>query len=344
MTQQQGGVFRNVDGTKGNFEMQLQCYGRQVCPKGNHIIKDTKGPHGRTIWYTQEQLFMPLHERTNVMANTSASIEPVKTASARVTSPARPAETKQNNGWNIWESSPDGISNKAETLLSSLVEPGWKKVVSEKFQDDEKFLDLAEFLHRETTGGEIVYPPHTDLFSALNLCPLEKVKVVIVGQDPYHGPGQGHGLAFSVRQGVPPPPSLKNIFQEAMDDVDIDSPPHGNLEHWAEQGVLMLNTVLTVRRGDANSHSGKGWEQFTDFIIQYLNSEKKGLVFLLFGNPAQKKASKVDETEHILIRTSHPSPLGARKTAAPFLGSRCFSRCNQALKEQGRDPIDWSVR
>lgn len=346
MTRQQGGVYRNVDGTKGNFEIQLQCYGREVCPKGNPIIRDSAGPHGRTIWYSKEQLFMPLEKRfeSEASENKQQGTDDRVSVAANVKTNFRSVIAEKNKKWEIWGASSAANSSKGDILLSSLTEPGWKAIVTNEVLGDASFGHLAEFLHQETLSGETVFPPHEDLFSAMNLCSLEKVKVVIVGQDPYHGPGQGHGLAFSVKKSVPPPPSLKNIFKEAIDDVNIDPPTHGNLEAWAEQGVLMLNSVLTVRQGEANSHSRKGWEQFTDYVIQYLNSEKKGLVFLLFGNPAQKKASSVDETKHILIRTSHPSPLGARKTAAPFLGSKCFSRCNQALKDQGHDPIDWSVR
>jgi uracil-DNA glycosylase len=182
------------------------------------------------------------------------------------------------------------------------------------------------------------------VFAALNLCPLEKVKVVIVGQDPYHGDGQGHGLAFSVQNGVKPPPSLVNILKEAHADVGIPyPPPHGNLEHWAGQGVLLLNSVLTVRRGKANSHASQGWETFTDTLVEILNERKDGLIFMLWGQPAQRKASAVDESRHLVIRTSHPSPLGATKTNSPFLGSRCFSRTNRFLEQTDREPIDWKV-
>ena len=348
MTRQKGGVYANVDGSKGQFEMKLQCYGRQICPKGNLIIKDTNGPHGRTIWYSKEQLIMPLHERFPPSASTpsepSSSPAPTRTNNMSCLSPTpdrqqQQQQQQQKHDWDILNS-----SAPTQSLLSSLTDPGWKTILSEIAKDNVTFQSLATFLQQEIATGKTVYPPHGDLFSALNLCPLEKVKVVVVGQDPYHGPGQGHGLAFSVRKGVPPPPSLKNIFSEAMDDVGIDAPQHGNLEHWAKQGVLLLNSVLTVRRGEANSHAKKGWEEFTDFIIEYLNTEKEGLVFLLFGTPAQKKAGKVDDTKHVLIKTSHPSPLGARKTASPFLGSKCFSRCNEALEEQGKAPIDWNVR
>ena len=202
---------------------------------------------------------------------------------------------------------------------------------------------MEQFLENERSSGATIYPPQTDIFAALNLCPFDKVKVVICGQDPYHGPGQGHGLAFSVRLGVPPPPSLKNIFREVVDDVEIPPPAHGNLYKWAKQGVLLLNTVMTVRRGEANSHKQQGWEEFTDSVIRAIDEQNDGVVFLLWGNPAQQKAKGIDESKNVVIRTSHPSPLGATKTKSPFLRSRCFSRANQALEEMGKDPVDWTV-
>ena len=207
-------------------------------------------------------------------------------------------------------------------------------------------------LRRQSTT---IYPPLPDTFSALNYTPLDKVKVVIVGQDPYHGPGQGHGLAFSVRRGVQIPPSLRNIYKELMNDKDISNfrslPQHGYLERWARQGVLMINTVLTVRRGEANSHKNKGWETVTDDIIRAIDRRAKangtGVVFLLWGKPATKKATTVlggtASTRHTIICTSHPSPLGATKTNSPFMGSKCFSKANQALKKIGMDEIDWRV-
>ena len=162
--------------------------------------------------------------------------------------------------------------------------------------------------------------------------------------DPYHGPGQGHGLAFSVQKGIKPPPSLVNIFKEAHADVRIPyPPPHGNLKDWANQGVLLLNTVLTVQRGKANSHARHGWEKLTDAIVEILNEQKQDLVFLLWGQPAQRKASSVDESKHFVLRTSHPSPLGATKTNSPFLGSRCFSKANACLEQSNQEIIDWRV-
>jgi uracil-DNA glycosylase len=226
-------------------------------------------------------------------------------------------------------------------LISGLEDQGWKNALSDAIRS-ESFQNLESFLEQERATGATIYPPQEDVFSAFNLCPLDKVKVVIVGQDPYHGPGQGHGLAFSVRHGIKPPPSLKNIVREAMEDVGIDEPTHGDLEHWAKQGVLLFNTVLTVRRGEANSHSKQGWEDFTDAVIRVLN-ERQGVVFLLWGNPAAKKAKGVDDSKHVIIQTSHPSPLGVTKTKSPFRGSRCFSRANKALEDMGSAPINWSI-
>jgi uracil-DNA glycosylase len=199
-----------------------------------------------------------------------------------------------------------------------------------------------------------VFPPAVDTFSTLNLTPLDQVKLVIVGQDPYHGPNQGHGLCFSVRKGVKIPPSLRNIYKELVQDKEISNvsamPTHGFLERWAKQGVLMINTVLTVRQGEANSHKGKGWELFTDEVIRAVDKRAKvngkGVVFLLWGKPATEKAKTAlggSSSRHTIICTSHPSPLGATKTNSPFMGSKCFSRANVALKEYGYDEIDWRV-
>jgi len=209
--------------------------------------------------------------------------------------------------------------------------------------------------------SKTVYPPECDTFSALNLLPIDNVKVIIVGQDPYHQPGQGHGLAFSVRKGVKIPPSLRNIYKEILNNSCISQiPTHGCLEMWAKRGVLLLNACLTVRRGEANSHAGMGWEEFTNEIIRVLverNEERKdgrGLVFLLWGKPASKKAEPIlargkmigcskNNGLYTVICTSHPSPLGATKTSSPFLGSRCFQRANEALVKMGREPINWSI-
>ncbi|RMX63770.1 hypothetical protein DD238_006542 [Peronospora effusa] len=205
------------------------------------------------------------------------------------------------------------------------------------------FQALTTFLESEEDRKKTLYPPPADVFAAMRDCAFSNLKVVILGQDPYHGPQQAHGLSFSVGHGIPPPPSLKNIFKEAMSDVGITRPLHGCLSCWSRQGVLLLNTVLTVRRGEPNSHKKRGWEQFTDAIISKVSKDASNVVFLLWGKPAQEKGSLIDSKRHLVVCTSHPSPLGATKTNAPFLGSKCFSRANSYLKEHGKEPIDWSV-
>eukprot|EP00521_Asterionellopsis_glacialis_P017856 CAMPEP_0195303832 /NCGR_PEP_ID=MMETSP0707-20130614/33431_1 /TAXON_ID=33640 /ORGANISM="Asterionellopsis glacialis, Strain CCMP134" /LENGTH=523 /DNA_ID=CAMNT_0040367489 /DNA_START=15 /DNA_END=1586 /DNA_ORIENTATION=+ len=340
----QGGSYRDVDGNKGKFEFNLQCYGREYCVRGKPVRRETKGPHGRTIWYTDDQLFMTLSERRDgkvLLKNEIASDPDPFDFIGRSTSEMHRVESaekeKELNDYN-----PEDNREYVDQLIAGLTDSTWKDALSSAITA-KSFGDLSSFLATERSRGATIYPPERDIFSALNLCPLDNVKVVIVGQDPYHGPGQGHGLAFSVQRGVTPPPSLKNIFKEAAQDVGIDPPQHGCLTCWEEQGVLLLNSVLTVREREANSHSKQGWEDFTDGIIKILNDEKEGLVFLLWGNPAAKKARGVNEDKHVVIRTSHPSPLGATKTASPFLGSRCFSRCNAALEAAGKEPIDWNV-
>lgn len=185
-----------------------------------------------------------------------------------------------------------------------------------------------------------VFPPEDQVFAALHLTPLSEVRAVILGQDPYHGPGQAHGLAFSVRPGVPIPPSLRNIHLEREADLGLPPPPHGNLERWARQGVLLLNTTLTVRSGRAASHQGKGWETFTDRVISVVSESANTVVFILWGAAARKKAALVDRDRHAIIQSAHPSPLSA---SGGFFGSRPFSRTNAALEAAGRSPIDWRV-
>jgi len=201
------------------------------------------------------------------------------------------------------------------------------------------YSELRQFLAEEYRSGT-VYPDMYDIFSALHLTGYENTKVVILGQDPYHGPGQAHGLSFSVNPGVPAPPSLQNIYKELQDDLGCKIPNNGHLVKWAEQGVLLLNTVLTVRAHNANSHRGKGWEAFTDRIIALLNEREKPVVFILWGSPAQQKMQHIDTSRHFIIRSPHPSPLSAYRG---FFGSKPFSAANRFLHESGMSEIDWQI-
>ena len=199
-------------------------------------------------------------------------------------------------------------------------------------------LALQGFLDAELAAGKTIFPPQDAWFRALELTPLNKVRVVILGQDPYHGPGQAHGLCFSVPPGVRPPPSLSNIYKELANDLGLPRPPHGFLEHWARQGVLLLNSVLTVEMAKAASHSKKGWEPFTDAIIAQVNNKAEPVVFMLWGAYAHKKAGNVDASRHLLLKAAHPSPLSAHNG---FLGCKHFSQCNAFLVSNGLPPIDW---
>lgn len=219
------------------------------------------------------------------------------------------------------------------------LEQSWKKRLLPEFQ--EKYMvNLKTFLEDEIKQSKIIFPKGNEYFAAMNLTPFEKVKVVILGQDPYHGEGQAHGLCFSVQKGVRFPPSLKNIFKELKSDLGIEIPEHGSLQSWAEQGVLLLNSVLTVEEGKAASHQGKGWEQFTDRIIEHLNKERKHLVFVLWGSYAQKKGAFIDRSQHLVIESPHPSPLSAHRG---FFGTRPFSKINQYLKQTGQTEINWQI-
>jgi len=200
--------------------------------------------------------------------------------------------------------------------------------------------ELREFLRQEKLAGKQVYPPGKLVFNALDSTPFDRVSVVILGQDPYHNPGQAHGLCFSVPGGVEPPPSLLNIYKELQRDTGFRPPSHGCLEHWAQQGVLLLNAVLTVERARPASHQGHGWERFTDRIVALLNEEKLDLVFLLWGSHAQKKGQHIDRKRHLVLESPHPSPLSAHRG---FLGNGHFSRTNAWLKEHGKPPVDWQL-
>lgn len=219
------------------------------------------------------------------------------------------------------------------------LETSWKKHLKEEFSKP-YMVQLKQFLVEQKKQGKTIYPPGSKIFAAFDATPFEKVKVVVLGQDPYHGPGQAHGLAFSVPEGVRFPPSLRNILKELNDDLGLPMPKSGNLSKWAHEGVLLLNAVLTVEAGKANSHQGKGWEQFTDAAIQHLNAEKKNLVFILWGSYAQKKAAFVDKKKHLILQSVHPSPLSSHRG---FFGSKPFSKTNKYLESKDIKPIDWSL-
>ena len=225
----------------------------------------------------------------------------------------------------------------ANTASDIRIEDSWKTRLAAQFAADH-MAALSQFLRAEKAAGKRIYPPGGQIFRAFDLTPFEQVKVVILGQDPYHGPGQAHGLSFSVGPGVAPPPSLQNIYKELAGDLGIAHPGHGNLESWARQGVLLLNSCLTVEDGRAGSHQGKGWERFTDAVIAALNQEHEGLAFILWGRKAKDKGASIDRDRHLVITSVHPSPLSAHNG---FFGSRPFSRTNDYLAAQGKSPIDW---
>ncbi|MFK2902771.1 uracil-DNA glycosylase [Dyella ginsengisoli] len=219
------------------------------------------------------------------------------------------------------------------------LEPGWKARIGDYLERPE-MRALADFLRAEKRAGKEIYPPGPEIFAAFDHTPFDAVRVVILGQDPYHGPGQAHGLCFSVRPGVPVPPSLDNIFKEITRDLGIPRPDHGCLTPWADRGVLLLNAVLTVERGQAGSHQGKGWEGFTDAAIEALNREREGIVFLLWGSYAQRKGRLIDTQRHHVLTAVHPSPLSAHRG---FIGCGHFSAANAWLQRAGMAPIDWSL-
>ena len=219
------------------------------------------------------------------------------------------------------------------------LEPSWKARIGDYLQRPQ-MRELSAFLRAGKQAGKVIYPPGPEIFAAFDHTPFDAVRVVILGQDPYHGPGQAHGLCFSVRPGVPPPPSLVNIFKEIERDLGIAPPDHGCLVPWADRGVLLLNAVLTVERGLAASHQGKGWEGFTDAAIDALNREREGLVFMLWGSYAQRKGQLVDTRRHLVLKSVHPSPLSAHRG---FLGCGHFSKANAYLEAHGQLPIDWSL-
>lgn len=219
------------------------------------------------------------------------------------------------------------------------LEASWKQRIGD-YLDRPDMLALSALLRDEKAAGKVIYPPGPDIFNAFDHTPFDKVRVVILGQDPYHGPGQAHGLSFSVQPGVRVPPSLQNIFKEIEGSLGIPRPAHGCLTSWADQGVLLLNAVLTVEAGQAGSHQKKGWEGFTDAAIDALNRERDGLVFMLWGSHAQKKGQLIDASRHLVLRSVHPSPLSAHRG---FLGCGHFAEANAYLEAEGEAPIDWSL-
>lgn len=222
--------------------------------------------------------------------------------------------------------------------MKEIIHNSWQTILTDEFEK-EYYQKLRNFLKKEYTTQKI-HPDMYHIYEALELTPYEKVKVVILGQDPYHGVNQAHGLSFSVQPGVKIPPSLNNIYKELQSDLGISPVKHGNLVSWAKQGVLLLNTVLTVREGQAYSHRGKGWEILTDKIIEKLNEREKPIVFILLGKPAQEKMKMIDKSRHIILTSAHPSPLSAHRG---FLGSKPFSKTNDALMALGETPIDWQL-
>ncbi len=213
----------------------------------------------------------------------------------------------------------------------------WQAQVGDQF-DQPYMRALQDFLSEEKAAEKVIYPPSEQVFAAFNQTPFNKVKVVILGQDPYHGPSQAHGLCFSVAQGVKAPPSLVNIYKELVSDVAIEMPDHGQLSRWAEQGVLLLNSVLTVEQAQANAHQGKGWEAFTDRVISVINAQREHIVFMLWGSYAQKKGAMIDRSRHCVLSAPHPSPLSAYRG---FFGCKHFSQANDYLELKGLKPINW---
>lgn len=219
------------------------------------------------------------------------------------------------------------------------LEAGWKAALHEEF-DKPYMRQLSAFLRAEKAAGKVIFPPGPLIFNALNSTPLQQVRVVIIGQDPYHGPDQAHGLCFSVQPGVKTPPSLVNIYKELKRDLNIDMAEHGYLQSWAEQGVLLLNTSLTVEQGIAGSHAKAGWQTFTDKVIEVVSQQQPRLVFLLWGAHAQSKEKLIDSSKHLILKSVHPSPLSAHRG---FIGNGHFSRCNKFLVQHGLAPIDWRL-
>jgi uracil-DNA glycosylase len=231
------------------------------------------------------------------------------------------------------------VPTEPAAKIDPKIDPSWKEALTEEFNAD-YFKHLVSFLKEEKQAGHTIYPPGPDIFAAFNLTPFDKVKVVLLGQDPYHGPNQAMGLSFSVRDGVRFPPSLENIFKELQTDLGIAPPKSGDLTKWAKQGVFLLNAILTVMANQAASHQKKGWEEFTDAVIKTLSDKKEGLIFMLWGKFAQGKEQLIDTSKHYILKAAHPSPFSAY---SGFFGCGHFSKANEILKKLGKEEIDWNL-
>lgn len=231
------------------------------------------------------------------------------------------------------------MADVSNVTIKPQIDASWLEILKEEFEK-EYFKKLKLFLMQEKGSGVPIYPPGNLIFNAFNLCPFDQVRVVILGQDPYHGPNQAHGLCFSVTEGVPSPPSLQNIFKEIQSDLGLPIPEHGSLDKWAKQGVLLLNSSLTVRQHQPGSHAGQGWEIFTDAIVRLISEKKENVVFILWGSPAQKKGQVVDDKRHLVLKAPHPSPLSSYRG---FFGCRHFSKTNEYLKSHNLPVIDWRI-
>ena len=233
------------------------------------------------------------------------------------------------------------LTEQQQTKLDKIqLDASWKHGLSD-FLLSTKMDALKQFLVTEIKANKVIYPPNALIFNAFNTTPLANVKAVILGQDPYHGPNQAHGLSFSVQKGLALPPSLRNIFHELNKDLGIDIPKHGDLTRWAQQGVLLLNSVLTVEAGQPTSHQKQGWEDFTDHVIDVLNEQREHIVFILWGAYAQRKGQRIDQEKHLVLKAAHPSPLAANRGG--FFGCKVFSKSNNYLKQHGIEPIDWQL-
>ncbi len=231
------------------------------------------------------------------------------------------------------------VVTEAQTGKNIQLDSSWMSAIGGEF-DAPYMKQLKQFLLEEKQAGKVIFPPGKQIFNALNTTPIDKVKVVILGQDPYHGLGQAHGLCFSVPPEVPAPPSLQNMFKEINQDLGLPIANHGCLQSWAEQGVLLLNATLTVQQGNAGSHQGRGWEVFTDAVINAINIQREGVAFALWGSYAQKKGAMINGAKHLVLKSAHPSPLSAYRG---FFGCKHFSQINNYLVQKGREPIDWSL-